>query len=951
MIYTSKRPPTLEDLETPRVKLKSSATPKIKLTSSRPPTSRAQSRVGVSPSSSPVHQMTLARSCQASPLNHVQSSSPKIEQLVKKSLKKFKSEKKELAKIKKFSEKFKESHKEKLKTYNVQTRLDNQKFKLKSRRPQTACGSPEFKDVYIVNEKTSKRKTGFSSFERRANIGLEFYNLKSSRNSTPRVLNSPVKVKIERKSDKPEKKKKDLDEFMKKKRKERKRLEKEKKVLEDQAEIKRISELVFLEKKVKNALRKSTKGKPPRPKAKVEKKQVDQNPFLKTLKKKRVVEKIRISNTQDHEVQFILENGKLCVSGSSNRAGRECLIFGNASSRVTSQNVETCEVEESMNKRSRSFDILKATSSSITIVEPGTLSSQSSSCLSERQNHVGKMIQNHIQIRHDFNNPTEKDLNIDIGLHKLTEYLHAKIIMTFKLLKYYDPRVIDTPQLSEFPNMQTPSPEKSSQKEPLDAFLSQVIHKKKLNSRDHSEDLENIWDRIDCNSKNDAYLNNMDPLPPLTPIEDFQAKQSAKGSKRPSEEISGSITDQLKKVIFPSIEYLSFGNIGEVSHEDVIDSPSLLSIDSHNSEEPSEEFITFGPINSPIIQPYIQTEPSKPILVNPIKINAILIDDGSNSLSDYVGMIKESSSIATPEAEEVEEFSSIHFEFNVRKPADTSLNPFSVSEETLVLDEDEIIDKSVNLLLMFLYSELISEALYDDYKAKHFQLLGKVVLVLHEVSVRTGVGSVISFIEKVWRKVDTSDLISRIMDWTVHFETLGRIQGRQVNPLPLLDEEILLAAEGPSKDSFSLSLNETPNEACKVHDKMIFDLINFMLDDVRLIFNPAPWKTGQILVKSIDLDVIFKGISQEVKRFCSIGAGRIPSIAMVGNNGAVDDELLQKIREGGLAMMLASDISENEKVWTNYEIEKGQAGFDMADFILADLLLELENLLMINSSY
>ena len=238
MIYTSKRPPALVNLETPRVKFQSNTAPQIKLEFSKAATGRAQSRGGASQLSSPLNQMPQARSCQVSPLNRVKSSTLKMKSLVKKSLKIFKNKKKELEKIIEFAEKFKVYHKEKLKNHNVQTRLDNKKFKLKTFRPKTAWASPEFKNVYIENKKSSKRKTGFSSTERRANIGLEFYNLKSFRNTTPRTLYSPVKVKLEIN---PEINKIGLEKFMKKKKKERKRLEKEKRFFENQAEVKRIS--------------------------------------------------------------------------------------------------------------------------------------------------------------------------------------------------------------------------------------------------------------------------------------------------------------------------------------------------------------------------------------------------------------------------------------------------------------------------------------------------------------------------------------------------------------------------------------------------------------------------------------------------------------------------------------------------------------------------------------
>jgi hypothetical protein len=648
------------------------------------------------------------------------------------------------------------------------------------------------------------------------------------------------------------------------------------------------------------------------------------------------IEKISITNSQDREVHVIIENGNFSASGNSNRAGRECMIFKNFSSQFSSKEEPPGPGE--LLKRPKSLDLIS--SSSTPIIELRTISNDSSS----EKPEVVKVLPRKPEKSH----PTENGLNIDIGLHKVSEFLLMKLSKIFHLVKDFDKAVVETPQLSEFPIFQTPSPEKSSRKIPLDAVLSQMGKFNKNFSREQSEDLEIIWDKIEFNSKTDVFLNDPDPLPPLTPIEDYQLKQSKQGSKRPSEEISGSITDQLKKVIFPSIEYLSFGNIGEVSHEDVIDSPSLMSIASHDSEEPSEEFITFGPPNAALLIANFQSEPAKPVIVFANKVNPILIEDGSGSLSEYVGMIKENSSIATPEAEEVEEFSSIHFEFNIRKPADTSLNPFSISEETLVLDEEEIVEKAVNLLIIFVYQEILDDAAYQEFKKKNYQLLGNAAVILHEVLVRTGSNSVLVFFEKVWEKVDFDVLSKRMMDWQTHYFTLGTIQGRQLSALPILTEEVLKASEAPSDSSFSLSISESPNEYIKLHNKMIFDVINSHLQDFKSLYNPSPWQSGAFLINPIDFSKIFNTLQKSLRKTSSISAGRIPSIALIGNDGKLDEEMLQKVREAGLASILASEIEENEKKWIDYCSEEAQVTFDVADFILADLLLELEAFIQSN---
>lgn len=941
-----KKPPELSDIDSYNQKFHSSLTPSLKILNKNPfPLSTPIYPESKSSAASPLNIKMPTQSQPTSPLSRL---TPKINQLVKSSLKKFKSAKQELEKIKEAAELWKASRKHKIENYNIQTRQENKKFKTKAFRPKTAWGSPETKEVFIDSDRICKKRGQHTSLERRANIGLEFYNLRGSRNNTPKVLsskNAGLKESNKEKRQQSEENRKDLEKYMKKKKKERSYKEKVEKEQIEEFEYKRMKQLVSIDKTAKKMLRKSLKGKPPRPKLK---KNSPDNAKVKKNRKKSP-EKTSLACSDDREVNVIIRNGKV-IKEDSNRAGRECFIFGNSSSQLNYTGQDATEIDgKTVGMKGETDEFHIKASSSMPIIELRTVSNNNSSSDFSEQNMKKRINDLRNRIDHIFEQPepTEKDLNKDIGAHKLAQCLKSHFQNIFDTIRFTDLLSIDTPQLSAFPQTKNQSIDKPSYKVPLDEMLSKIG---KIESREASVDLEKIWDKIEFNSKTLAYLNDPNPLPPLLPIEEFQIKNSKQGSKRASEDISISITDQLKKVAFPSIEYLSFGNIGEVTHEELIDSPSLLSIASHNSTEPSDEdFIVFGPSNRPLSEIFPQFEPAKPYLVvKENKPNAILIDDGSGSLSEYVGMIKDSSSIATPEAEEIEEFSSINFEFNLKKPnPETSLNPFNMSEETLMLDEDEIAEKTCSLLVNFLLQDAIADEVYQEYKRKNFQLVGNAVLILHEVCVRTGIGSIISFIEKIWSKIDTLSFLDKIHSWNFHYYTLSLIQERPENHSFLIDSSALDAAEAPSDLSFSLSLAEIPSEPVKIHNKMVFDCINVILNRIRKDLNPSPWKTGLFSFKTLDCGQIFQIIVKEIRKFSGVNAGRIPSIAMVGANGVVDDELLLKVRENGLAMLLASDICDDEPMWTDYMHEETQACIDIADFILTDLLDEMEDLFIL----
>ena len=675
--------------------------------------------------------------------------------------------------------------------------------------------------------------------------------------------------------------------------------------------------------------------------------------------------------SEDEEVINIMQVRTLATPKQDIREGRECAIFGNFSNQYSHEGANATEIANNIvRKRVKSERNSIIISSSMPIIELKSISNDSSSDLSERQYSIKRKLKDlrsrvkqAKNIVNDKSN-TELKVDIDIGLHKLIQWIQEKYFMSYFLsIKTYEKSksiFIETPQLSGVNNnnnniKEEEEEEKKSKdkKEDLEIVPSKLANEKKENKL--SADMEGIWDNIECTLKNTEFLQDPEPLPPLAPFDDEllvpKSKSMSKSSGKQSSEMSSSIIGQLKNVQFPSVEYMSFGNIGEVTHEDLIDSPSLMSIASHNSSENIQKSVDFGDINYSLDEIKSQTEPSKPIFLNIAKHpSPILIDDEafSASLSENLIAIKESSSIATPEAEEIEEFSSIDFDLHFKRPTsiqqEISLNPFSVSEETLELDEDEITKKALFCITLWIYGEILYTAVHEEFKKKYYHLIENGILVLHEVQVRTSVAAVMNFVDKIWGAINNEN--NQFIDWLKlaknNQERLALIQENLENPrisyiIPL---DILSTAENPSEFSISLSLNEAPSEPVKYHNKMIFDCINEYLYQIKDIFFPPIWRSGALYSLNIQAENVFQDVNQEIKKNCMVCAGRIPTIAMIGTNGQLDEDALQKIRENGLSLLLTSDLSNQEKCWTFYESEELQVEIDLSDILMEMLVIE-----------
>jgi len=88
---------------------------------------------------------------------------------------------------------------------------------------------------------------------------------------------------------------------------------------------------------------------------------------------------------------------------------------------------------------------------------------------------------------------------------------------------------------------------------------------------------------------------------------------------------------------------------------------------------------------------------------------------------------------------------------------------------------------------------------------------------------------------------------------------------------------------------------------------------------------------------------VLKQVQQKVFDWSRTYAGALPCSELLleyGIEGALDEDRLNHLREERLALLLASEIEENEVLWTDYEYETTQSKLDLADMVLEVLAEE-----------
>ena len=139
-----------------------------------------------------------------------------------------------------------------------------------------------------------------------------------------------------------------------------------------------------------------------------------------------------------------------------------------------------------------------------------------------------------------------------------------------------------------------------------------------------------------------------------------------------------------------------------------------------------------------------------------------------------------------------------------------------------------------------------------------------------------------------------------------------------------------------------------------IHNKVIFDAVNESLDSLRpygLKGPPLPWskQLRTLINKNWDLSKIpniIEIVQKKVLSWAKTYAGTLNFSELLREYKIpyLDDDQLNQVREERLALMLASEIEENEPLWTDYEYEETQIKIDLSELILDHIINETANL-------
>ena len=139
----------------------------------------------------------------------------------------------------------------------------------------------------------------------------------------------------------------------------------------------------------------------------------------------------------------------------------------------------------------------------------------------------------------------------------------------------------------------------------------------------------------------------------------------------------------------------------------------------------------------------------------------------------------------------------------------------------------------------------------------------------------------------------------------------------------------------------------TLQELQHVHNKLLFDVVSESLQKRRIKPAPLPW-TFEVEFrppKNFDLNSIVSSLIEEIQDLSKTQAGKTPKVDFIVNSEDSEEELAAQMREDQLSTILASEVSEQERCWINYEFEETQIKLDLSDMTLEDLVEETVNIL------
>ena len=495
----------------------------------------------------------------------------------------------------------------------------------------------------------------------------------------------------------------------------------------------------------------------------------------------------------------------------------------------------------------------------------------------------------------------------------------------------------------------------------LDEFFNAICSKElKQTSSELGEDIEKIWEQIETfeqQNENNSFLQDPQPLPPLTPIYEENMQNSGE-IFLDSDHLRLSRDDSIKNESFqeapifrfpPSLCYAKIAPRKTVQEYPEEGSP-LYSYD--------EDLDMKEPVPA-------ESKESEVPLIHVLYESSSFTLEHSKALQDY------SSIIHTPVSEKNGDLSSLEYELDLKfkEPSkssnvilnrqifdrDSPSNPFSVTAEKSLdrSGEDIVAERVVSLLELLIYHQILDDQillfedvdftsrLLDDYLMRligdyiHESLRPKIILNSNAGTINTDGTSLLTYIDSLFLSaLKNPDEIRRLM--IKKMDPIKIIRGIQEGIRFDYNNEII----------FEEIEEDLHSDYSQIHNEMLVQVCSQCLISKCFEGFRGGFVFSSDHVLNLRLADMFLIIREDIYKWNEIKAGTIPIRDTLRADGLLDEDKLLTLRNKNLAKVLYLELEENEKMWTNYEFEETQILIDLEKNILNGLFVEIQNILL-----
>ena len=497
-----------------------------------------------------------------------------------------------------------------------------------------------------------------------------------------------------------------------------------------------------------------------------------------------------------------------------------------------------------------------------------------------------------------------------------------------KLNKFFEDH-IESMKLS----ISTPEMTLKKESPDLDSIFNAINSKDlKQTSGQLWDDIEKIWQQIENFEENSSFLQDPQPLPPLTPI--YQGK------------------NEFGKIVSFNEEYDHENSVKTVSFLDFPSTYFALNKPLHKFEE--NEYLKLTENSD---------EPLKAQIKNTQNINILLSSltmtlEHSEALKDY------SSISSTPVTEQKVDFSSLEIDLSLKFKNfpecytgnqqifnDNSLsNPFTLTIEKPSPDnsgEELVTERAISVLVHIIYNDILdsNSEIFEDiefvYNLTEYLLEKYLILFINEElkprpilnsdnpKIPINGSSLLSFIDVLFLSALKSpeNFKNKIYEVLNPLALLDKIQNNQKF---FYDRQLL----------FESIPDDSPNQYVQIHNIMLTQACSEAALLQFFVNNDDIFEFRLERLDHISLSNLFLSARESMYKWNEIKTGTIPFRETISSDGRLDEEKLLFLRNKSLASLLYLELEESEKSWSNYRFEHAQIVIELENLIFDQIVTE-----------